>query len=80
MKNIFTIIRDTINFCTKSFLIPSDSLNTADDLPHPLNSLACSYNFLSLKQTIPPKPAPVIICEAYILFVVISEYFPKFIS
>ena len=40
------------------FLIPSDSLNTAEDLP--LNNLALSYNFLSLKQTTPPNPAPVI--------------------
>ena len=36
-------------------LIPSDSLNIAEDLPHPLNNLARSYNFLSLKQTKPPK-------------------------
>ena len=39
---------------------PSDSLNIAEDLPQPLSSFALSYFYLSLKQTTPPKPAPVI--------------------
>ena len=37
------------------------ALNKVDDLPQPLSNFALSYRFLLLKQTIPPKPAPVII-------------------
>ena len=51
-------------FLLNLILIPSDSLKIADDRPHPLKSFALLYNFLSLKHTLPPEPAPVIMCDA----------------
>ena len=45
-------------FFLNLFFKLSSSLKRAELLPHPLKSFAFRYFFLSLKQTIPPKPAP----------------------
>jgi len=42
----------------------SSSLKSAELLPHPRKSFAFRYFFLSLKQTTPPKPAPLTTCDA----------------
>jgi len=42
----------------------SDSFIVADDLPQPLSNFAFWYSLKSLKQAIPPDPAPLIICDA----------------